>query len=489
MNRKFLAFILLASAALSLSSCLSSNDDDSSVTYYHDAAITSFSLGTMDKYGKNQAGGDSILKSAVTGSNYKFTINQTTHEIYNVDSLPMNTRVAAVLATISAKNSSYIQLIYQGASEDSLVWYSSSDSVNFDKINPEKSLRAYAQDATAYADYKVKINIHTQVPDTFIWQSTAKMNAKLAELTDTMKAVSVGTTVFVFGKETGDDNVKVYSSTNGSYWADNTPSVDLGKDAVSNIATIDDCIYVLNTETHKLLKWSEETSWTEVSEDSRLVRLAGASSQCLFAYSGNTDGVPTGIMISKDYGQTWQEEELTGTSDVSKLPTSCVNMVHAGVRSVKNVENVLLVGNCDSEEETKAVEWMRSIDVQESGEINEKWNMVQRDKNQTSTTLPKFSRMAVDMSADNSKFVALGTDQYLYQSMDAGVTWTIDSVASKAIDKLDFDQLKPFAFTTVKENSTAPDGTAYTSYIYWLISEGNVWKGRYNKDGWMRQDQ
>lgn len=487
MNRKFLAFILLASAGLSMSSCLSSNDDDSSVTYYHDAAITSFSLGTMDKYGKNKAGGDSILKSAVTGSNYKFTIDQTKHEIYNADSLPMNTRVAAVLATISAKNSSYVQLIYQGASEDSLVWYSSSDSVNFDKINPDKSVRAYAQDATAYADYKVKINIHTQVPDTFIWQSMAKQNASLAALTDTMRAVNVGNTVYVFGKQANDNTVKVYSSTNGSYWTDRTPLIALGKDAVSNIATIDDCIYVLNTETHRLLKWSETAScWTEVANDSRLMRLAGASSQCLFAYTGS-DGVPTGIMISKDYGVTWQEEELTGTSDASKLPTSCINMVHAGVRSAKNVENVLLVGNCDTENK-RAVEWMRSIDVQESGEINEKWNMVQRDNNQAST-LPKFSRMAVDMSADNSKFVALGTDQYLYESMDAGVTWTVDSVASKAIDKLDFDQLKPFAFATVKENSTAPDGTAYTSYIYWLISEGNVWKGRYNKDGWMRQDQ
>ncbi len=486
MNRKFLAFILLVSAGFSLSSCLSNNDDDSTVTYYHDTAITSFSLGTMDKYGKNKAGGDSILKSAVTGSNYKFTIDQTKREIYNADSLPMNTRVAAVLATISAKNSSYIQLIYKGASEDSLVWYSSSDSVNFDKINPDKSVRAYAQDATAYADYKVKINIHTQVPDTFIWQSTAKMNAHLAALTDTMRAVNVGNTVYVFGKESKDGNVKVFSSTDGAYWYDSTPTIDLGKNAVSNMTTIDDCIYVLNTETHKLLKWSAATNWTEVTTDSRLIRLAGASSQCLFAYSGDSDGKPTGILMSKDYGVTWTEETLTGTSDINKLPTSCLNMVHADVRSAKNVENVFLVGTCDDETK-RAVEWMRSIDVEESGEINEKWNMVKRDANQA-CTLPKFSRMAVDMSADHSKFVAFGTDQYLYESMDAGVTWTIDSVASTAIGNLNIDTSKPFAFTTVKENSTAPDGTAYTSYIYWFISEGNVWKGRYNKDGWKRQD-
>ena len=111
MKRKFLAFILLVTAGLSLSSCLDSTDNNTNIVYYHDTAITDFSLGKMDKFGKKKDGvSDSLLRGVVDGSTFRFTIDQANHEIYNLDSLPVNTRIAAVLATISAKNSSYIQI-------------------------------------------------------------------------------------------------------------------------------------------------------------------------------------------------------------------------------------------------------------------------------------------------------------------------------------------------------------------------------------------
>lgn len=66
----------------------------------------------------------------------------------------MNTRIAAVLATISAKNSSYIQINYvkqkpeKEGETDSLVWYNSTDSIDFTKTK-EKAIRVYAQDASS----------------------------------------------------------------------------------------------------------------------------------------------------------------------------------------------------------------------------------------------------------------------------------------------------------------------------------------------------
>ena len=79
MKRKFFAFILLLSAGLSLSSCLSS-DDDTNIEYTHDTAITAFSLGTMNRYylGKTSDGTmDSTYATTIAGSNYKFYIDQT----------------------------------------------------------------------------------------------------------------------------------------------------------------------------------------------------------------------------------------------------------------------------------------------------------------------------------------------------------------------------------------------------------------------------
>ena len=59
------------------------------VSYTHlDTAITAFSLGSLDRYTKTKAGKDTLLKANVTGSDYKFYIDQAQRKIYNVDSLP-----------------------------------------------------------------------------------------------------------------------------------------------------------------------------------------------------------------------------------------------------------------------------------------------------------------------------------------------------------------------------------------------------------------
>ena len=148
MKRKFFAFIALISATLSLSSCLSS--DDETVEYTHDTAITAFSLGSLDRWSKTTAGKDTLLKANVTGSNYKFYIDQAQRKIYNPDSLPCGVRDTAVLATITAKNSSPMVWMDIDKTDSITGYYSSSDSVNFSK---PRLLRVYSNDLTAYATY------------------------------------------------------------------------------------------------------------------------------------------------------------------------------------------------------------------------------------------------------------------------------------------------------------------------------------------------
>ena len=126
MKRKFFAFIALITATLSLSSCLSS--DETTVEYTHDTAITAFSLGSLDRYTKTKAGKDTLLKANVTGSDYKFYIDQAQRSIYNVDSLPCGVRDTAILATISSKNSSPILLMDINKTDSVAAYYSSSDS-------------------------------------------------------------------------------------------------------------------------------------------------------------------------------------------------------------------------------------------------------------------------------------------------------------------------------------------------------------------------
>mgnify|MGYP002305529612 CR=1 FL=1 len=65
MKRKFLAFVLLITAGLSLSSCLSS-DDDTNIEYSHDTAITSRDRFTLLR-GVADSGKISTLKELTRG--------------------------------------------------------------------------------------------------------------------------------------------------------------------------------------------------------------------------------------------------------------------------------------------------------------------------------------------------------------------------------------------------------------------------------------
>lgn len=484
MKRKFLAFILLLSAGLSLSSCLDSTDDSTNIVYSHDTAITAFSLGSMDQFGKSKDGQrDSLLRGVVAGADYQFTIDQANRAIYNVDSLPVNTRIAAVLATITAKNSNYIRISYNkqqqadGEDNDSLVLYSSTDSIDFTKTK-EKALVVYAQDLKAYAEYTVKVNVHTQRPDTFIWHSLASEEVPaLAKLT-AMKAVTVGNHVVIFGKDE-EGKLKVCKSDNGSDWNTVDPIDKLGNDAVDNVVAFGGSLYVLNPETHQLLKSSDGTQWELVSTNASLCRLLGAGSKMLYAYTGAT--TPTGIAVSSDNGATWTAEQID--ADAKYLPVSSVNMSYASVRSTKGAENVLLIGNRNSSEETDTIAsvWHRTIDP-DNAAAGSKWSFVEYDNNQA-RKMPKLDEIALAKTDDS--YVVLGSNGKWYESIDGGISWSVDTLISMPPH---FDTSKAFAFVRVKEASVAPDGTHYDSYIYWLVNNGYVWKGRYNRDGWLRKN-
>lgn len=468
MNRKFFAFILLVTASLSLSSCLDNTDDSANIEYYHDTAITAFSLGSMDKFGKSKDGlRDSLLRGNVAGADYKFTIDQKEREIYNVDSLPVNTRTAAVLATISAKNSNYIQLIYKKQvvdadtkETDSLVWYNSTDSLNIDILNKDQAIKVYSQDALAYATYKLKVNVHTQRPDTFIWQSLAAQKADLAALTDTVKMLALNDKVVLFGKSKAEaGKVNVYESADGKSWSSVEPNVSLGTDAVENVVALDGTLYMLHAG--NVLKSTDAKTWTTVSANASLKQLIGASSKNLYAYTA------TGISVSEDKGANWKAEKLD--TDKAYLPKQNISMNVAGVLSAKDVENVMLLGTRDKAlKDTVATTWLRTVDydANEDGQ----WNYLEIENNK-SGKMPWLDQV-ITCAADTG-FVALGSNGKWYKSQDAGLTWKQDAMV-----------VLPAKFATEGRFAFCRDNKHY----YWIIRNGYVWRGRFNIDGWSKED-
>ena len=473
MKRKFFAFILLITAGLSLASCLSS-DDDTNIEYTHDTAITAFSLGDMTRYysGKSTSTGkDTTFSATVTGTNYKFVIDQTKREIYNLDSLPVGTKTSAVLVTATAKQSSpLVWVLTNKDGADSLAYYSSSDSVD---LSSPKKLRVYNNDYSAYATYTVTANVHKENADSFVWRSLASQNADLEALQD-LKVLSAGSNIYVFGK--GEEGLKIYKSSNldGSSWTEIVPQVALDEEAyksaiVKDENLYDETLYILSNGT--IYKSTDAKNWDAVTTDASLYQLIGASSQCMYAYTA-TGSTISGIAVSLDNGVTWTPEVLD--NDASLLPTENLSMVVSSVRSTKNAENLLLVGKrAEAKQDTIATLWNRTVDYNE-GAKNGQWNYVEYDAHQGGK-LPYLNTLQV--ARNDSGFVALGAGKYgdsykgkWYKSKN-GLTWNVDTTV-----------VMPAGLYVNMPMGFVRDANNY----YWIINNGYVWKGRYNRDGWRK---
>lgn len=455
MKRKFFAFIALITATLSLSSCLSS--DETTVEYTHDTAITAFSLGSLDRYTKTKAGKDTLLKANVTGSDYKFYIDQAQRLrlIYNVDSLPCGVRDTAILATISSKNSSPILLMDINKTDSVAGYYSSSDSINFSK---PRRIRVYSSDYSAYAEYEVTVNVHKELPYEFKWHELAQNNSQLAAFSD-LKAVACGDDIYVFGKTAEGTKVLKSAINDGSAWSSIMMNVSLSSDAYQSAVALDGKLYI--ADGGKVYASADAATWKMVSENADIKQLIGASSKYLYAYTA------AGISVSKDKGASWKQEKLD--TDADSLPTQNISMNVAGVLSAKNVENVMLMGTRDKA--LNATTWLRTVDYDydrnaEAGQ----WNYLEIEKNQ-SGKMPCLDQV-ITCAADTG-FVALGSNGKWYKSQDAGLTWTQDK---KVALPGEFGTAGRFAFCRDKQ------------HYYWIIRNGYVWRGRFNIDGWRSKE-
>lgn len=454
MKRKFFAFIALITATLSLSSCLSS--DETTVEYTHDTAITAFSLGSLDRYTKTKAGKDTLLKANVTGSDYKFYIDQAQRLIYNVDSLPAGTRTAAVLATITSKNSSPVILMHAKQTEnlDSATYYSSTDSINFSE---PRLIRVYSSDYSAYAQYTVTVYVHKELPYEFKWHELAQNNSQLAAFSD-LKAVACGDDIYVFGKT--DEGTKVLKSAinDGSVWSSITMNVGLSSDAYQSAVALDGKLYI--SDGGKVYASADAAIWTVVSDNADIKQLIGASSKNLYAYTA------TGISVSEDKGANWKAEKLD--TDKAYLPKQNISMNVAGVLSAKDVENVMLLGTRDKAlKDTVATTWLRTVDyANEDGQ----WNYLEIENNK-SGKMPWLDQV-ITCAADTG-FVALGSNGKWYKSQNAGLTWKQDKMV-----------VLPAKFATEGRFAFCRDKQHY----YWIIRNGYVWRGRFNIDGWRSKE-
>lgn len=213
-------YLLMLAAVLLTVSC--KEEDNYEVTLYSDAAITSFSLGTLNCY----VGG---VKTTVTGSTYQFQIDQVPRAvevngetkyyrvIENRDSLPVGTDKAHVITYVSVMNNGMVGI--RDVDDPEILWsYSATDSIDY---TTDRVFVVYASDGSGYTEYLMKVNVHQEDGDKFVWERKDGMgwpDAMIPALPDGIKQLLGRSTTEQYAYGT-DDKLKV-SHDDGATWQD-----------------------------------------------------------------------------------------------------------------------------------------------------------------------------------------------------------------------------------------------------------------------------
>lgn len=292
MKIKFLPLVVALFAATSImTSCL--NNDVEQITYTSETSITGFSLGTLhiDRIGKDQNGQDSAYVDTLDCSKYPFTINQMTREIENKDSLPYGTHIDKVITNV-IYDTGILFYRPKGATEDAL-WVS-TDSLDFtDCQKTPVEFKVLAYSGAKGQAYKVKVNVHQQIPDTLAWKqfSNAFSNGTLSE----QKAVYANGKVYVFGKNGNNSHIEYtnVSNDNPTSWTPVTTDVPENIDTYSATAWAGNIYFLAGTGSKQLYKLNaeDETVTLEGTETFDMLIAGNDIKEELYAIKDGKSGV------------------------------------------------------------------------------------------------------------------------------------------------------------------------------------------------------
>ena len=401
MKRILIPFTILISTIVTFSSCLSS--DDNEVTYYDDSAISSFTLGTLNRtmHTLSSKGVDSVYQTTIAGSSYQFYIDQDKREIYNPDSLPYGTDVRRVSCTVIAKNNGLIGI--KSLVSDSVFSYSSTDSIDF---TAPRQMVAIANSGKATRYYTVRVNVHQEEADVFNWADMGKQ--EYFSSMNGMKAVACGSQLFTFGQKDGKLVGYVTDNTNGKTWTELSlpESLSQSVNAYQNILTKDGVLYILQDQ--QLLRSVDGSNWETVG----------------------TTGLSRLVAAGTDQGVTWTEEKMDTPSEW--LPDGDISYAVLPLRTNKDIERLVIAGNRSAEvypNDGYAVVWGKVEDL--SGDAEDNSWMFYTQTTDNIYSLPRLSNVTICKYGD--VLLAFGGNgigactesafSKIYVSLDGGISW------------------------------------------------------------------
>ena len=456
-------FCTLLATIIIMASCAGS---DNETILYSDAVITSFSLGNLNKYTvtENSDGTTTTTKTTFSASSYKFIIDQVKREIYNNDSLPIGTDVAHVLCSISTVNNG-VALFEDLEEPDTYYYYISSDSIDF---TSPRTVRVMSSDANGYTDYTIKVNVHKEDGDKFVWHQ--QESSDVVKAMNGLKSLYHNDNIYLFGDL--DGKTQVIRIKNGTQWERIAQSMDFSSDAWKNVATTMYAFFLYDGGV--IFKSTDADTWTQVNYQSEqpIKQLIGADSYELYALSAENQ-----IMVSADGGANWKVEK---DDKPTMLPSEEIVMVNYPVYLADNCEQIIMVGNrAEGTGDNYAAVWRKIVDF-DNVALGSIWTYMDRGS-QDDYVLPRRTNYNLLCYEDGllafGKANNEGGKPYveIFQSRDNGITWK-EKKTSYAFP----ENLNNTAKTTI---SSVVDDEGNI----WLfcVGTGEVWKGRLNRVAWI----
>ncbi|MCM1080009.1 MAG: DUF6242 domain-containing protein [Bacteroidales bacterium] len=456
-NRHSIATFILAAVTL-LSSCI--EDDEITVNYYDDVAVTAFSLGsfkhTVYTKKKTDPTQDSSYVETISYGKYPFHIDNMNNVIYNTDSLPSNTEIAKALANISVKNSGYIG--WKNLESDTYSEFVQTDTIDLSKT---RTLRVVANNGSWYKDYTVTVNVHTEGADSLYWEEKVS-DANIARMSG-IRGIRIAERLIVYGAENGTP--KAYSSNTGDgrSWQELLTGygapVSMASNGTKGFALMDD---------GTLYSSEDGMNWTYETSNNDMRQLITASKSELYAVGNGAQIITFNIK-----NRTVKTEGLDGI-----FPTKDIQGYASPLITNPEMEKVSVFGNDDTEK--SMIAWTKIVD-NNAPERSQKWTY-QTPDNSSSHRAPALADARVEAYGTGSlliggngingnKETAYGN---IYFSPDNGKNWWTEWSNIKMYLPENFDKAA---------NSTAVinDGRHF-----WIIcgGTGQVWKGHITTFSW-----
>ena len=401
--KKILLFIVgIFVVSLVFTSCF--NNDDSTTTYSSDAAITGFSIGTIETtlstrtYDNSK---DSTYTVTLIGSKYTFVIDQKNNLIYNPDSLPYLTDVSNVVTTVTNGGSS---VTYRKNDADT-IW-TSTDSIDFTK---PVAFKSWAQDGSS-RQYTVKVNVHQYNPDSLVWNPVTS-NFKGEIITKNQKAILFKNNIFIYGE--GENQVLVTSTSenDGSNWASPIEISGLSEKAdYSSVIVFNGAIYILSNTT--LYKSEDGKIFNTVpNNNTNFKRLIGINGSTLWATNNDNK------FISTFDGNSW----AIGKKVSQTLPDQSVSFVNYNQGANPYLFKSILLGTFINSTDTIASVW--------EAENGSDWTPYNETNSFNCPYLNNLSMIRYDGKlyafGGNSinKVTTIDGFKAFYCSLDEGISW------------------------------------------------------------------